>query len=393
MLMLKKKLNENGLLQTALALYCEVSDATIAQLLNHGLWPKTEAKKSALRKKILDFLAEQDVANDSVFDVVPAEPMQHLQAIPKAVTGKTKQKSESEEDDHMLLRKQSLTPKAKQQFGVMRDPFSDLRSADDMWVSQDIRYVRECIANTAKHGGFTAVIGESGSGKSSIAVDLEQRIEDEGLPIILVKPYVLAAEETETKGTVLKSAHIAEAILRKLTPNAPMRISPMARFEQIHKALINSHKSGYSVCILLEEAHSMPTTTLRHFKRLLELRIGFTPLVSAVLIGQPELKIKLDERNQEVREIVQRCEVVTLNPMRPELVEDFLRHRFARAGAKVENVIDQTGIHRIAERLVSKAGESQLYPLAVGNFMLAAMNIAASIGVPIINAEVIDEVM
>lgn len=356
------------------------------------MWPKTEVKRNELREKILAFLKAHNAENDSVFDVVEAEPMIHLQAVPKPIAPKADNKK-SEEDDHMLLRKQSLTPKAKQQFGVMRDPFMDLRSADDMWVSPDIRYVRECIAHTAKHGGFTAVIGESGSGKSSIAVDLEQRIEDEGLPIILVKPYVLAAEETETKGTVLKSAHIAEAILRKLTPNAPMRISPMARFTQVHNALINSHKSGYSICILLEEAHSMPTTTLRHFKRLLELRIGFTPLVSAVLIGQPELKIKLDERNAEVREIVQRCEVVTLNPMRPELVEDFLRHRFARAGAKVENVIDQTGINRIAERLVSKAGESQLYPLAIGNFVLAAMNIAANIGVPVIDAGIIDEVM
>jgi type II secretory pathway predicted ATPase ExeA len=392
MLVLKKTLNELGLLQTNLAIACDMSNATIAQLLNHGLWPKTEEKAKELREKIMNFLKQYNADNDSVFDVIEAEPMKHLQAMPKALTTKDIKK-QSEEDDHMLLRKQSLTPKAKQQFGLMRDPFTDLRSADDMWVSPDIRYVRECIAHTAKHGGFTAVIGESGSGKSSIAIDLEQRIEDEGLPIILVKPYVLAAEETETKGTVLKSAHIAEAILRKLTPNAPMRISPMARFTQVHNALINSHKSGYSICILLEEAHSMPTTTLRHFKRLLELRIGFTPLVSAVLIGQPELKIKLDERNAEVREIVQRCEVITLNPMRPELVEDFLRHRFARAGAKVENVIDQTGINRIAERLVSRAGESQLYPLAIGNFVLAAMNIAANIGVPVIDASIIDEVM
>ncbi|EIF40638.1 MAG: hypothetical protein E6Z67_05770 [Haemophilus parainfluenzae] len=29
-----------------------------------------------------------------------------------------------------------------------------------------------------------------------------------------------------------------------------------------------------------------------------------------MLIGQPELKLKLSERNTEVREVVQRCEVV-----------------------------------------------------------------------------------
>ncbi|OZY84847.1 transposase [Cellvibrio mixtus] len=392
MLALKKTLNELGLLQTALAIHCNVSDATIAQLLNHGLWPKTETKRNELREKILAFLKQHNAENDSVFDVVEAEPMKHLQAIPKALTPKDTDKK-SEEDDHMLLSRQSLTPEAKRHFSLMRNPFTDLSCAEDMWVSPDIRYVRECMFTTAKHGGFLAVIGESGSGKSIIATDLEQRINDENLPITLIKPYVLAAEETESRGTMLKSAHVAESILRTLAPNSPVRIGPEARFRQIHNALIESHKSGYSNCIVIEEAHSMPITTLRHLKRILELRIGFTPLVSVIIIGQPELKIKLSERNADVREVVQRCEVVNLNPMRPELVEDFLRHRFARVGAKVENIIDQSGITRIAERLVSRAGESQLYPLAIGNFILAAMNTAANIGVPVIDSSIIDEVV
>lgn len=392
MLALKEKLNELGLLQTKLAIHCQVSDATIAQLLNHGLWPKTEKKRNELRTKILEFLKPFNAANDSVFVVIEDKAMKHLQAVPKALTPKDTDKK-SEEDDHMLLRRQSLTPEAKRHFKLMRNPFTDLSCAEDMWVSQDIRYVRECMFATAKHGGFLAVTGESGSGKSIIATDLEQRIQDENLPITLIKPYVLAAEETESKGTMLKSAHVAESILRTLAPNSPVRIGPEARFRQIHNALIESHKSGYSNCLLIEEAHSMPITTLRHLKRILELRIGFTPLVSVVLIGQPELKIKLSERNADVREVVQRCEVVTLNPMRPELVEDFLRHRFDRVGAKAEDIIDQTGICRIAERLVSRAGESQLYPLAIGNFILAAMNIAAKVGQPVIDAAVIDEVM
>lgn len=391
MLALKKTLNELGLLQTALAIHCNVSDATIAQLLNHGLWPKTETKRNELRAKILEFLAPYNAANDAVFDVVEAEPMKHLQAVPKPIVSKADNKSE--EDDHMLLRRQSLSPEAKRHFGLMRNPFNDLTCADDMWVSPDIRYVRECMFTTAKHGGFLAVIGESGSGKSIIATDLEQRIHDENLPITLIKPYVLAAEETESRGTMLKSAHVAESILRTLAPNSPVRIGPEARFRQIHNALIESHKSGYSNCILIEEAHSMPITTLRHLKRILELRIGFTPLVSVILIGQPELKIKLSERNADVREVVQRCEMVTLNPMRPELVEEFLSHRFARVGVKLEGIIDQTGITRIAQRLVSRAQESQLYPLAIGNFVLAAMNIAANIGVPVIDESIIDEVV
>ena len=390
MLALKKTLNELGLLQTNLAIHCDVSDATVAQLLNHGLWPKTEVKAKTLREKILTFLQPYNVANDAVFEIVKNEPMKHLQTIPKAIKPTD---NNSDEDEHMLLRRQSLTPNAKQHFGLVRNPFSDLNCADDMWVSSDIRYVRECMFNTAKHGGFLAVVGESGSGKSTVAIDLEQRIKTEALPITLIKPYVLAAEETDHKGTMLKSAHVAESILRTLAPNSPVRISPEARFRQIHNALLDSHRSGYSNCLIIEEAHAMPITSLRHLKRILELKDGFTSLISVILIGQPELMTKLSERNAEVREVVQRCEVVRLQPLRPELLEEFLRYRFARINKSLDDVINRDGINQIAARLVSKSGACQLYPLAIGNFMLAAMNIASNIGQPVIDAAIIDEVM
>lgn len=42
-----------------------------------------------------------------------------------------------------------------------------------------------------------------------------------------------------------------------------------------------------------------------------------------MLIGQPELADKLSERNMEVREVVQRCEVVELLPLDNSL-EEFL---------------------------------------------------------------------
>ena len=392
MLMLKEKLNDLGILQTQLAIHCNVSPATIAQLLNHNLWPKKTEKALEMRQKILGFLQQYDAANESVFDVVENKPVVRLQSIPQPKVPSNN--TESEEDEHMLLRRQSLTPAAKKHFGLTRNPFADLNCADDMWVSPDIRYVRETMLACAKFGGsFLACVGESGSGKTSVLNDLEQRILAEKLPVILIKPYILAAEETDSKGTMLKSAHVAESILRNLAPNAPVRISPEARFKQLHKALIDSHQAGYSHCLVIEEAHSMPITSLKHLKRILELQIGFTKLVSVILIGQPELMVKLSERNAEVREVVQRCEVVTLEPMAPQLLEDFLSYRFKRIDKKLADVIDTSGVAKIIERLVSKSGASQLYPLAIGNFMLAAMNIAAAVGAPVINDEIIAEVM
>lgn len=383
MLALKHELKALGRSQADLARAVELSPATIAQLINHGLWPRS-VDQASLRARIRKFVG---IESETIFEVM--EPPDCHQVAPADCANDNRQ---SEEDDDMLLRKQTLTPAAKQQFGIHRDPFADLSHADDMWVSPNIRYVRETMYQTAKHGGFLAVVGESGAGKSTVRRDLEQRIETEHQPIILIEPYVLAAEDNDSKGKTLKSTHIAEAILSTVAPLQRPKSSPEARFRQLHQALKDSHQAGNKHCLVIEEAHSLPIPTLKHLKRIMELEVGFTKLVSVILIGQPELLVKLSERNLAVREVVQRCEVVELLPIAPDELDSFLGHRLGRCDIDLANVIDDSGLQALTERLVNRDGDSQLYPLAIGNFLIAAANMAAQIGVPIIDREIIQGV-
>jgi type II secretory pathway predicted ATPase ExeA len=392
MLKLKKVLADIGVLQNALAKQLELSPAAVAQIINHNHWPKGQTTE--LRRKILAFLAVFNAANEAVFEVEKEPLRSNATALNNTSNNNlTSTNNMPLEGDDMLLRKQTLIPAAKKLFGVLRNPFDDLQEADDMWVSPDIRAVREAMFQTAKNGGFLAVVGESGSGKTTIFMDLEERILNEKLPIILMKPYVLAAEDNDKKGKTLKVAHIAERMLRAIAPLAPMRISQEARFAQLEAALRDSFASGYRHCLVIEEAHSLPLPTLKHLKRILELRQGFSKLVSIILIGQPELLMKLSERNSEVREVVQRCEVVTLMPIESSKLADFLSYRLGRAGKKLSDVFDNSGIDMIIQRLVSNKGTSQLYPLAVGNFVVSAMNIAAQLGAPVIDADIVKEVV
>lgn len=395
MLNVKEALEKKAIKQAALARHCEVSPATIAQALNHNLWPKRS--EDELKGKIIGFLNTHGVAvNDPFAEVkVEVEPVcGNTPAPDQSSTFNNKDSNDqSQEDNDMLLRKQTLTPEAKRAFAVMRNPFGDIESAEEMWVSPDIRYVRESMMQTAKHGGFLAVIGESGAGKTSVMLDLEARIEQEKLPIIIVKPYVLAAEDSDKKGKTLKSTHIAEALLSTVAPLEKIKMSPEARFRQLHRALQGSHASGYRHCLVIEEAHSLPIPTLKHLKRILELQQGFTKLVSVILIGQPELLEKLSERNPEVREVVQRCEVATLYPIATDKLREYLDFRLGRFNKKASDLFDDSGIDAIAARLVARSGASQLYPLAVGNFVVSAMNMAARLGMDAIDADIVKEVV
>lgn len=56
---IKQQLRQRGITQASVAQATGVSAAAIAQLLNHGLWPKTGG--DVLKERISAFLAEHDI--------------------------------------------------------------------------------------------------------------------------------------------------------------------------------------------------------------------------------------------------------------------------------------------------------------------------------------------
>lgn len=383
MLVLKRVLQERSLSQSGFARQLDVSPATVAQLVNHGIWPKRPAP-TAMKARITEILSGSGSVPADLFE----EDDRALGSDQDAA--ETPDQSKDLEND-MLLRKQSLSPEARRAFTLARDPFAEVRSADEVFLTGDFRYVRESLRQTAKHGGFIAVVGESGAGKSTLRRDLAEWIHRENEPVILIEPYVLGMEDNDVKGKTLKAGHIAEAILAAVAPRDTLKQSPEARFRQVHNALRESHRAGHRHVLVIEEAHGLPLPTLKHLKRFFELEDGFSKLLGIVLIGQPELGQKLDERNPSVREVVQRCEVVTLRPLDDEL-EGYLRHRFQMVNKPLDQVMDATAIDALRIKLAGRGQYSVLYPLAVHNVVTAALNEAATLGIPHITADVVEGV-
>lgn len=296
----------------------------------------------------------------------------------------------------MLLQNESLSEKARQHFDLPRNPFvDDVQTPADVFQSPSVKYARFALTDCAQHHGFLALVGESGAGKSTLAEDLEERIRHQTQEVVIIRPYVLAMEENDIKGKTLKSGAIAEAIINALDPHAKPRISAQARFRQVHDLLRSSAQSGRRHLLLIEEAHNLPVATLKHLKRWLELKDGMRRLIGIALIGQPELRRRLSAQNAEVREVAQRCEIVELAPLNADL-EGYLRHKFARFDLQYEQVFAPDAADAIRARLIHmpRGGKVQdaisiCYPLVVNNLVCRAMNAAASVGSPVVNADVI----
>lgn len=396
MLALKPFLQKRGVSQAKLADAVEMSPAAIAQLLNHEQWPTVPAR-GELERRIAGALKKHGIgAIDSrLFEPVPTAPTAGTENNNAAEPAPTL----TEEVHTMLLRKQTLTQQAKKQFGLFKDPFlDDIQEPEDLFMTPDARAVREHLWSTAKFGGFLAIVGESGAGKSTLREDLEERIIRENAPIIVMAPYVLGMEDSDQKGKPLKAASIADAMIRALAPLESPKRTLEAKAAQVHKLLKDSRRGGNSHVLIIEEAHGLHKQTLKHLKRFYELKDGMKPLISIILIGQTELRTKLSESSPDVREVVQRCELVELAPLDAHL-DGYVRFKFQRVGADWSAVFDAGALDAIRGRLIfSKATGrtretfSLMYPLMVNNLITAALNQAAALGFDKVCADIVNEV-
>ena len=390
---LKQLLKDHNVNQNTLSKPMCVSVSAVNLFVNHGQRPKKNPDQ--FQAKFIELLEAKGIAADQIQQAIDAA---------NAIAANDQAASNDKADDTqqeqlMLLRKQTLTPAAKKHFRLFKNIFDEpIRSAAELFNNGDINYVRESMWQAAKgNSSFIAVVGQSGAGKSTLRRELNDRIEREREPTIVIEPYPTGMEDNDLKGKTLKASHIAESILATLAPSTNAKRSPEARFRQIHNLLKESSRAGHHHLLIIEEAHSLPIPTLKHLKRFLELENGFTPLLSIILIGQDELKIKLAENNPEVREVVQRCEIVTLEPFTQTTLVDYLQHRCKAADRKLSDFIDESGLDAICTKLTRNVGrknqhESLLYPLAVGNLITGAMNVAADLGAPVITGDLVMEV-
>lgn len=405
---LQPVLSDLGMTLGTFARAVGISKGTAHRLVRHGAWPARSV--STAQAAVAQLLAKSGAtpAHWAAFRAAglyvgrvlggpqssKAPPMFQIGEAPFPATPSDRH---DPTEDSMLLECTPLTDQAKKAWGLARSPFQDdINARDDVFASPATRRVRAALLDCAMHHGFVALIGESGSGKTTLREDLEQRVVDEERPVIVIKPYTLAMEPNDTKGKQMKSGQIAESIAHALAPSVQLRSSPEARFRQVHELLRDSARAGMRHLLIIEEAHRMPLATLKHLKGWMELKDGLRRLLGVCLIGQPELHSRLSETQPEIREIVQRCEKLYMEPL-DESLPDYLRLKFQRVGADLADVFADDAFDALRAKLVqvprggsARDAYSICYPLAVNNHVSRAMNAAARAGFPQVNAQVVE---
>lgn len=387
-LRLKTLLQLAKLRQAELARHLEVSTATVAQLLNHGQWPKHRSRLD-LETAILAWMDAHGV-DGAVRDVFEMEPDRTNDPAPDSHEAQV-----NNEGEDMLLDPQPLSQRARERFGLRRNPFEhELEGPDDVFLTPHMRERLLDMESAVLNKRFIAIYGESGSGKSTLRLLLQSRVE--GRAHIINPLTSVGMAESDKKGITLRIDDIYRAIADSIDPSAPLKRSREARARQIRDMLMGA---SAPCCLVVEEAHRMPTVTLQSLKSLRETNNGWGATLGVLLVGHQELDARLSR--PQLREVGQRAERCAMQPLGKHLPE-YLAHRFARVGADVTNVFDADAVGGIHQRMttrqvVRQAGVereipiSTAYPLAVGNTVVSILNFAASLGAPRVTAEIVRE--
>ena len=283
-----------------------------------------------------------------------------------------------------------LSLQARKKFKIVADPFTgDVTKAEDVYMTGDTRFIAEYLYQTARVGGMVALIGESGSGKTTIRRYAIDRMQTEGQKVRVITPRIIDKSK-------LTASSICDAIIQDCSEEHPKRTLE-AKARQIERILTNSSRAGWSHVLMIEEAHDLHVQTLKYLKRFWELEDGFKKLLAIVLIGQPEMKGKLDEaKNWEAREVIRRMEVLELEPLKSgKEIAAYLDTKFARLDRDRKTIITDDGCEALAMKLRRQTRNEQqvysvAYPLLVNNWTRKAMNLAAERGSAVVNADVVN---
>jgi len=168
--------------------------------------------------------------------------------------------------------------------------------------------------------GFIKVVGEVGTGKTLLCRKLLNEIPDHFITAYIPNPY-------------LKPDELRRAVAIELGVKQAQRMSVQLLTQRIQQKLIDLHKAGRSVVLILDEAQALPAESLEALRLFTNLETETRKLLQVVLFAQPELDTRLSQT--DFRQLRQRITFAyRLRAMTNVEVQQYIEHRLQVAGYK-----------------------------------------------------------
>ncbi|SCX85193.1 ExeA family protein [Thiohalorhabdus denitrificans] len=205
-------------------------------------------------------------------------------------------------------------------YGLRDEPFA-LTSDTAFFFNDPVR--REAfgtlVQGVRSGGSLIKIVGEVGTGKTTLGRRFLRVMEGEAALAYIQDP-------------VLRGGELVGALARELGLNPEGR-DLADLLEAVKGSVLRSWEGGRPVVLVLDEAQALPLETLEQLRLLAGLETARAKLLRIVLMGQPELDLRLeDPALLPLREKVTHS--FRLVPLRREDLGSYLEHRLRVAGRR-----------------------------------------------------------
>src|SRR5215208_1730221 len=180
--------------------------------------------------------------------------------------------------------------------------------------------------------GFIQITGEVGAGKTTLCRALLEELGPSYRTALILNP-------------TLSSDQLLRTVLKELGLSAPEG-DRVAALEVLNQFLLDQLSAGNDVVLLIDEAQDLSPELLEQIRLLSNLETDQRKLLQIVLVGQPELREKLDQRG--LRQLRQRITVrYHLSPLSREETERYIQHRLRVANTNGGPSFDRWAVWHI----------------------------------------------
>jgi len=162
--------------------------------------------------------------------------------------------------------------------------------------------------------GFVVITGEIGSGKTTVSRNLLNKL-NFSTKVALITNTNLTPKEL--------IAEILDEFEVEYKGGTKQKL-----ISQLNKYLIQQLSAGMNMVLIIDEAQNLPTKVLEEVRMLSNLETEKEKLIQIILMGQPELRTKLN--NPKLEQFKQRIAVYYhLNPLNKKETHDYILHRLS----------------------------------------------------------------